>query len=559
MAEDKAYKGESTETPQPPAPGVPDENTWLAAARKLNPNVSDDKLRTYYRNNYGAKYALRDLTSLRSNVFGPQPKTPAQPAPQIAQQELVGRIERGQRAEQAIPKLGEMESQATEEKIRAQQAVRKGVAAEQLKQEQAFGGREETALETKQAGVMAEPEFKPDKMELDDYRNLAGMLIGIGTLVGGKGKMGAMYSLQALNGMMKGYAEGRKDLFKTQQVEFEKALKSVDAHNKRIDREFNDAMSLINTDRRTALAKLKQLEAELGDGVMAADLRLNDLGKLRKDIDSAVKSGSDALKMVETSAQRQADREFKEQLARDRMQQQRELAEFRASTQKEIAELKKGEGKPLPPAEIRKLEGLESISKGLDELKRDFKPEYAQLGVLGFGAEFSLEAKRRLAETLGDKEAQRAVAWWGKYQRLQAPNRHALFGATLTGNELKNYLSFTAKPSDSASTIINSLDDQKNYSTDLARSQRFSFESVGYKVPPTSPSNYIESFGGQRSEPTRTLGQQEPAASQPASQPSAKPAAKRMPEPETLQAYADQKFNGNVEKARQFLKSQGYQ
>ena len=459
-----------------------------------------------------AEEALRDLTSLRSNVFGPQPKAPTQPAPQIAQQELVGRIQRGQRAEQAIPKLGEMESQATEEKIRAQQRVREGVAAEQLKQEQAFGGREKTALETKQAGVMAEPEFKPDKMELDDYRNLAGMLIGIGTLVGGKGKMGAMYSLQALNGMMKGYAEGRKDLFKTQQVEFEKALKSVDAHNKRIEREFNDAMSLINTDRRTALAKLKQLEAELGDGVMAADLRLNDLGKLRKDIDSAVKSGENALKMVETSAQRQADREFKEQLARDRMQQQRELAEFRASTQKEIAELKKGEGKPLPPAEIRKLEGLESISKGLDELKRDFKPEYAQLGVLGFGAEFSLEAKRRLAETLGDKEAQRAVAWWGKYQRLQAPNRHALFGATLTGNELKNYQSFTAKPSDSASTIINSLDDQKNYSTDLARSQRFSFESVGYKVPPTSPSNYIESFGGQRSEPTRTLSQQDQEA-----------------------------------------------
>jgi len=459
-----------------------------------------------------AEEALRDLTSLRSNVFGPQPKTPAQPAPQIAQQELVGRIQRGQRAEQAIPKLGEMESQATEEKIRAQQRVREGVAAEQLKQEQAFGGREKTALETKQAGVMAEPEFKPDKMELDDYRNLAGMLIGIGTLVGGKGKMGAMYSLQALNGMMKGYAEGRKDLFKMQQVEFEKALKSVDAHNKRIDREFNDAMSLINTDRRTALAKLKQLEAELGDGVMAADLRLNDLNKLRNDLKSAVQSGENALKMVETSAQRQADREFKEQLARDRMQQQRELAEFRASTQKEIAELKKGEGKPLPPAEIRKLEGLESISKGLDELKRDFKPEYAQLGVLGFGAEFSLEAKRRLAETLGDKEAQRAVAWWGKYQRLQAPNRHALFGATLTGNELKNYQSFTAKPSDSASTIINSLDDQKNYSTDLARSQRFSFESVGYKVPPTSPSNYIESFGGQRSEPTRTLSQQDQEA-----------------------------------------------
>jgi len=277
-----------------------------------------------------AEEALRDLTSLRSNVFGPQPKAPAQPAPQIAQQELAGRIQRGQRAEEAIPQLGEMESKATEEKIRAQQAVRKGVAAEQLKQEQAFGGREETALKTRQAGVMAEPEFKPDKMELDDYRNLAGMLIGIGTLVGGKGKMGAMYSLQALNGMMKGYAEGRKDLFKTQQVEFEKALKSVDAHNKRIEREFNDAMSLINTDRRTALAKLKQLEAELGDGVMAADLRLNDLGKLRKDLDSAVKSGENALKMVETNRQKELDREAQAAINAADRELRRELAEIKA-------------------------------------------------------------------------------------------------------------------------------------------------------------------------------------------------------------------------------------
>lgn len=297
-----------------------------------------------------AEEALRDLTSLRSNVFGPQPKTPAQPAPQIAQQELVGRIQRGQRAEEAIPKLGEMESQATEEKIRAQQAVRKGVAAEQLKQEQAFGGREETALKTKQAGVMAEPEFKPDKMELDDYRNLAGMLIGIGTLVGGKGKMGAMYSLQALNGMMKGYAEGRKDLFKTQQIEFEKALKSVDAHNKRIDREFNDAMSLINTDRRTALAKLKQLEAELGDGVMAADLRLNDLNKLRNDLKSAVQSGENALKMVETNTQKQLDRELRQSMQEQRIEMQRQGLDLR----ERLAMIKTSQDKNLkpPPKEI---------------------------------------------------------------------------------------------------------------------------------------------------------------------------------------------------------------
>jgi len=321
-----------------------------------------------------AEEALRDLTSLRSNVFGPQPKTPAQPAPQIAQQELVGRIQRGQRAEQAIPELGEMESQATEQKIRAQQAVRTGVAAEQLKQEQAFGGREKSALETRQAGVMAEPEFKPDKMELDDYRNLAGMLIGIGTLVGGKGKMGAMYSLQALNGMMKGYAEGRKDLFKTQQIEFEKALKSVDAHNKRIDREFNDAMSLINTDRRTALAKLKQLEAELGDGVMAADLRLNDLGKLRKDIDSAVKSSDNALKIIETNRQKELDREARAEQAREMRELRRDLANQTDATRRELALLKQQQGSLKPGADVNKKYVADNVLLAdINDLRRDLE------------------------------------------------------------------------------------------------------------------------------------------------------------------------------------------
>lgn len=276
-----------------------------------------------------AEEALRDLTSLRANVFGPQ--TGAQkPSPQIAQQELTSRIQRGQRAEEALPELGQMESAATEQKIRAQQAMRMGVAQEQLKQEQGFAGQEATAMQARQAGVMEEPEFKPSKMELDDYRNLAGMLIGIGTLVGGKGKMGAMYSLQALNGMMKGFAEGKRDLFKTEQIEFDKTLKSVDAHNKRIEREFNDAMSIINTDRKTALAKLKVLEAELGDGVLAADLRLNDLGKFRKDLESAIKSSDEASKILEQARQKELDRDAAAERRKADAELRRELANIRA-------------------------------------------------------------------------------------------------------------------------------------------------------------------------------------------------------------------------------------
>lgn len=293
--------------------------------------------------------ALRDLTSLRSNVFGAQPK-PTKPAPEIVQEDLSQRIARGQRAEEALPQLGEMESVATEQKIRAQQAMRMGVAQEQLKQEEGFAGQEATAMQTRQAGVREEPEFKPSKMELDDYRNLAGMLIGIGALVGGKGKMGAMYSLQALNGMMKGFAEGRRDLFKTEQIQFDKTLKAVDAHNKRIEREFNDAMSIINTDRKTALAKLKVLEAELAGSVLEADLRLNDFGKFRKDLESAIRSGSEALKLIEANRIKDQDREMRQRFKEQELMLRQQGLDMR----ERLAELKVNPEKNLkpPPKEI---------------------------------------------------------------------------------------------------------------------------------------------------------------------------------------------------------------
>jgi hypothetical protein len=293
--------------------------------------------------------ALRDLTSLRSNVFGAQPK-PTKPAPEIVQEDLSQRIARGQRAQEALPELGALESEATEQKLRAQQNVRKGVAEKKAGFEKTFA--EETAKATQQRnlGLQENPEFKPDKMELDDYRNLAGMLVGLGALVGGKGKMGAMYSLQALNGMMEGYAQGRRDLFKTQQIEFDKQLKSIDANNKMIERVFNDAIAKINTDRQTALAELKVLEAELGDGVLAADLRLNDLGKFRSDLKSAIQAASDASKTVEQARQKEQDRELRSHFKQQELAMRQQGLDIRQM----LADLKVSPEKNLkpPPKEI---------------------------------------------------------------------------------------------------------------------------------------------------------------------------------------------------------------
>jgi len=152
-------------------------------------------------------------------------------------------------------------------------------------------------------------------------------------------------------------------------------------------------------------------------------------------------------------------------------------------------------GKALSDKQAREIEGLDSLSKGLEKLKKDFKPEFASLGVLGFGADMEFEARRRL----GDKKGQEAISWWSRYDRLQAPNRHALFGATLTGNELKNYQSFTAKKSDSPETVKTQLDDQIEYSNSAGNNKKLVYEAAGYKVPEAKARDFISSFSTQPS------------------------------------------------------------
>jgi hypothetical protein len=113
---------------------------------------------------------------------------------------------------------------------------------------------------------------------------------------------------------------------------------------------------------------------------------------------------------------------------------------------------------------------------------------------MGFGADVQLEAARRGVTPAGD---QAMISWWSRYGRLQTPNRHALFGATLTGNELKDYRSYTAKPGDSAETIMTMLRDQTDYVRGESVRKRDDFELRGYSVPGESQVDFEQSYGGQ--------------------------------------------------------------
>lgn len=345
---------------------------------------------------------------------------------------------------------------------------------------------ERMALKAKQEESSA-LKFMPTKDTAQDIAGLFGLVGVISMALGGGGRMSGHLALGNMNAMMEGYRKGRTDLNKREAVEFDKNFKAMQAALETLSREYKDALEIEKSDkergrleRHMALAKsnspvLKAMEEKLGP------VRVNDfLNELQTTMDKSV--------TLHNNLQKHADD----------LQDRKERAKQAADLRRDLATIKSDKtavGKALTDKQSREVEGLDSLSKGLEQLKKDFKPEFASLGVLGFGADMEFEARRRL----GDKKGQEAISWWSKYERLQAPNRHALFGATLTGKELKNYQSFTAKKSDSPETVKTFLDDQIAYSNSVGNNKKLVYEAAGYKVPEAKARDFIESFSTQPS------------------------------------------------------------
>ena len=312
-------------------------------------------------------------------------------------------------------------------------------------------------------------EFKPSQETFIGMSSLAGLIAFIGTAAGQYGARSGKAAIDSMTGMMKGYQTGRQDVFRREQIQFEKEMASLKATQERLYKELEQA-------DKTALIDSAKASADRAVAVAASG---SDFLKASYNTKGAIGVKEDLYKFMDA------------QLKADKMAQDLGIAMMKTNA--------RDAGKPLKDKEINSITGLESLASGLMNLKNNFKPEYASLGLFGFGADLEAEALRRF----GSEEGRKAISWWSSYQRLQAPNRHALFGATLTGNELKNYQEFTAKKSDQPKVVANMIQDQIDYTLDTAGQRRRAFESAGYRLPDNQPVSFTDTYGNA---PTPTGG-----------------------------------------------------
>jgi len=345
--------------------------------------------------------------------------------------------------------------------------------------------------------------FTPTRETATEMAALYSLVGILGFGLGAGGKQSAMNAMSAMNGMLEGYREGSADRYRKEKQDFDTNLKTLSDNITTLNNRLQRVQKLATVDKLQAQQELSVTLAEYGADFVKENINKFGLEATLKYLQQLEKAAQTAV-TKERDIESRAEQKVKDAaLAREREKErqdfqremQRERLAFQAQLQKERLDAKaeadkEKAGKTIGETQLVKIEGLSSISSGLNELLKEFKPEYAGLGILGFGADLELEASRRL----GDKKGAEAARWWAKYNRLQAPNRHALFGATLTGNELKNYQSFTAKTSDNANIVKQSLEDQIAYSDDVKNTRLQTFKDAGYKLPEKSAAKFDETY-----------------------------------------------------------------
>jgi len=480
-----------------------------------------------------------------SQMGFPSIERPADPRPEIERRRKEIGTETANIDAQIIDNLakqGQFQAQQAKQKAESEaQSLREIDTSRKALEKNLYESTAYKTIQEKSRELAEKSTFNPDQQNAQTLAAVFSIIGAAGFLLGGNNKNTAKSALAAMNGMAEGYAKGRDQYAKDQRLAFDTNQKALRGTLDSLEKAFTYELEQNKNDLESATRNAKIAALERDASFINANIDkyglVSTLEQLRSNnkrlqtvmdaLDKQEKAyaaemqkewfANETKKAITAAAQNKVeleDRFRRERLElEDRLRREREdrSREYTQSFQREMARFrvenrpeKLAPGEKLSATKEKKIDGLNSITSGLDKLKKDFKPEYAGLGVFGFGADLELEAARR---GLGKKEANDAARWWGRYNQYQAPNRHALFGATLTGNELKNYQSFTAKPSDSAQTVRGFIDDQINYSKDILDVTA----PAGYK-PKAKPEDYESTFGAPSTAP-------QPSAAQPSTGP----------------------------------------
>ena len=177
-------------------------------------------------------------------------------------------------------------------------------------------------------------EFHPTKDNIQSLSTLFGLIGVVGAALGGAGKMSATASLNAMGGMMKGWQQGRADLWKKEKEEFDKGMQRTKAILDDAYKDADRAMKTLAYNRQEAEALAGQSAAKLGGQVGKQILEKQGIEKyfsfldgVKKDLTAAEKQTFEQKKFEAEQAQRERQIKLQERRLKLQEEQSRLAAE----------------------------------------------------------------------------------------------------------------------------------------------------------------------------------------------------------------------------------------
>ena len=369
--------------------------------------------------------------------------------------------------------LAEYEQKGAELGIQAELAGKKAEKQRELRTElqQEISGLEKQ--------MFPAPERKMTQEDATSYAQLASVVATLGLMLGGGAKGSAKVALSAMNGMMKGWQAGRKDLWERESKTFEAELRKMKAQNDDVNRRIERAMKLMPLKRDEALSELEAASYISSQGILPKSLNTGNYKAALNTLQSVNKEFA-ALQQLQFK-HAQEERRHQETRADRELQRQTMLDAARIR-----ADAAAGKMDNKTKAEIR---GNLATLGNISDLSRMLPTVPDAASVFGIIAG---NVPENLQQLYSSPQAQQAISL---LQNVSSQILKLRSGATVTVAEFARQRGFLPQRSDSTEAIQNKLrglwDAVTNETTGYGLTQKQLTETAGEisQIPePLAPS-----------------------------------------------------------------------
>ncbi len=196
-----------------------------------------------------------------------------------------------------IPTLETNQMTLTDESARLQEQALNEQQANLVKSEQSrtklyddINKQEKILSQTHQNDLQEADPFAPSKQSAAELAQMFGLMTIATFGSGGMGKYHGLATLSAMSGLSQGFKEGNKERFNQEKANYEENLKALESHNQKVEKTFNDAMNLLSKNKELGEQKIKELIALDNSGPISASARAGHYDKVSAYIDGVKKS-----------------------------------------------------------------------------------------------------------------------------------------------------------------------------------------------------------------------------------------------------------------------------